>query len=445
MDPTRSINQCRWPSFLQPSAFSKTGEWLESMESFEKEKDRDCYCDERCCRIIFQIFQRCLACLGTVVNGLWDILIWSRVTVTPGGIDRVGRKNHICNLISALASPIFAIFVLFGYYPKPSLRGASYRLEDHLLSAIYRKDAYYITKFRERIGRLDPGFQFFLLKMAIGLPQNPEVLSALIAIIPEQDKRRVLSQLLLYTCTKDLNHISTILAEQGYYGALDWQVTIREMPFLLDYHATQQLNQEDPLPGKLIPFLPFLLFSESLQLSEEAFEEIPISNYAYRILRRVDNQEEYSRKGDRALAIIRNLISSGVEFRIDEVEQAVPFYQQLKEHFDKRDPLEAIVNYKDYANSFEASIQDKEHAHRNVFFAWALSSHLFPGSAFKRQDPFIFEHPLDIVLPILQRILEKRKEIEQWQKEAATERGKTLLPRLPPDIPPGIPSVIAGY
>lgn len=430
MGPLRPINQLHLPSFLQPSAFSKTGQWLANSQYFAEHENRTLI--GRICRI----FLRCVVLLSSVATGIWDVLIWSRVTVTPGGIARVGCKNHLYNLVSALLVPILSIPVLFGYYPTRSfLRGASYALGDHLFSAIYRKDVNYILKFREKIKRMNSGDQFSLLTLATDIPHNSEVLKELMAMIPEQEKQNTLSYLLLHTCDEGaLNNIPSLIASQVYHSAFNWQIVMNpEIYFTFKFpgpHPFHRLN-------KTFTLFPFLLFSEIFRIyyghEKYTLRRSVISHEDYRILSRKDDRQNE----DRALAIIKHFISSHAEFHINEIEQAAALYKQWMEQAD--------------AGSFEAFVKNNdEQLKGNPFSAWAMEFYElslqeytnanFPGLRFlKNRD--LCNH----IQGILKRILDKREEIEKWQKEAAVERGNKLIPYLPQYMPKALPPVIASY
>lgn len=94
------------PSFMQPSAESYVGSYLEEMEPIFADR-------------VDSIAKRILITLGALIVSIVDVIVWTFMTITVYPAYRIG-KDHFINLIALVAMPILSFSLLFGYVPQVS-------------------------------------------------------------------------------------------------------------------------------------------------------------------------------------------------------------------------------------------------------------------------------------------------------------------------------------
>lgn len=195
------------PSFLQPSLFSITGSLISTIEE-------DHLPESRIPRIASRVFITLVIALARVL----DFCIWAAMTISIVGMIRIGFLNHIINLISIVATPIFALTVLFGYYPQLSpFRTSTHVIVDNLFTAIYARDAKRVRSLtKSGIETLkDKTFlSNSFLVFASSIPQNTKVISILAqAKFLDRNDRASLSCLLFASRTGSPDNISALISE----------------------------------------------------------------------------------------------------------------------------------------------------------------------------------------------------------------------------------------
>lgn len=101
--------------WIEPTLYSLSGKNLSNIEDDNQANVRG---PVSCLRAVAITITRIWFTFVTIVAAGLDLLAWMAMTIQMKRMCRIGIKTHFINLISILATPLFALTIPFGYVPK---------------------------------------------------------------------------------------------------------------------------------------------------------------------------------------------------------------------------------------------------------------------------------------------------------------------------------------
>lgn len=461
------------PPWIQPSAFSFTGVTLDSRERFFIDRGLPGVLPP-----IITIAIRIFSALAISMAGVFDLLRWAVVTLSIYEMAKVGLICHLQNLIAAIATPIFAIFALFGYCPNCTYkRGCGFGVDDidNLAAATYRQDAthmeYLISRYpNSSTPSLKTYFSYgVLLELAASLPNNQQAIAVLINAGCNPNGVRNGTDSSLYDPDLKNGHDSTL------YDAVS-EMSLFRSPLFHAALVSCSENMDRLIAGGADPnqemaihshsrsrtnLITTLFFSTGVYFPYPSTSTFYLINHVSYVFTRsmllypdfIEGERVNEQVLDRRVRSIGHLIAEHQAFysgqELDEVEL---FYKRLEELSSLTDEVqlrelmdETRQNLKKPISlTLPGDLTSRENPYLNYILALIERKILIkcptPGLLQNNDELFFRQLKQTIAL-----FLSKKEIFEASLQEAEKKRKEMLIPYFNPDFPKGVVGVIARY